>query len=207
MLLWVIIIFGVLIAFLLRNRSLYSNWTTAFNTAASIYLSVMLAPVMLGFLSAETSWKGYHCAGFILLASIILFVILEVIAAYVLVVEEVDISFPRIVEFVGSKLAGFVTGFCTAGLIVFLVTVVVMQYEYQPWMKFLRTADEPLRVSVASVERTCGVIHNVSLQRYSASPENVVIELTNLEDNEAKKPFENKANETIQIPDILTPGK
>lgn len=204
MLLWIIIIFGALIAYLLRKRSLYANWTTAFNTAASIYFSVMLTPRILQFLPEGTDWQGCHAAGFILISSIIIFAVLEVVAAYLIVVEEVDITYFTAVEIVGSKAAGFVTGFCAAGLAVFIATVLIMQFEYQPWMKFIRTEDKPLRVAVAPVEKTCGAIHFASLQRYSRSPANVVETLTSLskqdESGFEKRSLDNPPKETVSPP-------
>ena len=205
MLLWVCILFGGLTAYLLRGRSLYANWTTLFNVGASIYISVMLAPFMLVLLAEGTQWQGYHCAGFVLLSSVILFVILEIVAAYAIVVEDVDISFPRALEFVGSKAAGFVAGFCTCGLVLFIVTVIVMQYDYKPWMKLVRTEDRPVTVATMPVEKTCNAINYFSLQCYPTAPKNVIDKLTSLKN---EKRIEPKVEEdTPKYPDLLTPGK
>lgn len=203
MFLWIFILVGAGVCWLLRDRSLYSNWTTLFNVAASIYTSVMLAPLMLGLLPDGTKWLGYNCAGMVLLLSVVLFVVLEIVAAYVIVVEEVNVEFPRAIELIGSKAAGFFSGFCTAGLLIFLVTVILMQYEYKPWMKVFRTKEGPVKTVVLPVEKACGVIGHASLQLYPTdAPKNVISELMSLEiDNEKTEPEVQKKTE--EFPDFL----
>ena len=201
MLLWVFILFGGLTSWLLRNRSFYANWTTLFNVAASVYTSIMLAPWMLGLLPEGTKWLGFNCAGMVFVTSLVLFVVLEIVAAYVVIVEDVDIEFPKVIELIASKAAGFFIGFCTTSLLAFIILVILMQYEYKPWMKFIRTEEGPVQIVVMPVEKTCVVINHASLQCYADAPKNVVVKLTSLEKNEKPKP--KPEVETDQFPDYL----
>ncbi len=77
MILWIIILFAVLAAFLLRERSFYANWTTLFNTLISIYVSIMTAPYIIDLLPHGTKWPAYHCAGFVFLIGLFVFNVFE----------------------------------------------------------------------------------------------------------------------------------
>lgn len=187
MILWIIILFAVLAAFLLRDRSFYANWTTLFNTLISIYLSIMTTPYIIDLLPHGTKWPAYHCAGFAFLIALALFVILEIIAAYVIVVEDIDISFPKLFDIALSKVLGFLSGFCITGFVIFLLTTMVMQYNYSPWMSFIRTEDKPVHAVTVTLERACGFVHSASMQLYDESPANVMSKMASLKTRKKQK--------------------
>ena len=93
MLFWFAILTGGLAAWLLGKKSLYSNWILLFNILVSIYVGVMLSPVLLDMLGDRTIGIGFNCAAFILLVAVIVFVILFLVTKYNLVPDDVEIDF------------------------------------------------------------------------------------------------------------------
>ena len=52
--------------------------------------------------------------------SVFVFVILQIVARYILFVSEVDIDFPWVIEIIGPRVLGFFSGFCVAVLFIFI---------------------------------------------------------------------------------------
>jgi len=212
MLFWFAILFGILTAWLLGRRSLYSNWILLFNILVSIYVGVMLSPILLDMLDETAEGIGYNCAAFILLIAVVIFVTLHLIARYSLVVDEVDIDFNELVEMIGKRIVAFFTGFCVAVLFIFLIAVMIMPYKFSPWMKFIRTENTPVTVAVKPMTKMCNLINKFTLQRYPEAPQYVLTKLTNLrsrpqqtEDSQTED-SQTEPLDDQQFPDLLTPG-
>jgi hypothetical protein len=202
MLLWIAILFGALGAYLAGRRSFYANWVIFFNILISIYVGVMLAPVLLDYLPEDTPLIGYNCAAFILVISTFVFVILQVIARYVLLSTEVDIDFPGLLEIVGFRVVGFFSGFCVAVLLIFILAVMIMPYPYRSWMSFIRSSEGPIPVVTGSITKTCNIINTASLQRYTDAPSRVLSGLTNLAIYEKPQEATEELDQT-EFPDLL----
>jgi hypothetical protein len=206
MLFWISILFGALGAYLAGRRSFYANWVIFFNILISIYTGVMLAPVLLDYLPENTPGVGYSCAAFILIVSAFVFVILHVIARYVLVVSEVDIDFPWLIEVIGPRVLGFFSGFCVAVLFIFVLAVMIMPYPYRSWMSFIRSSEGPIPVVTGPMTKTCNIINTASLQRYTNAPSCVVSDLTNLSTKEKTQETAEELDQT-EFPDLLGSAK
>jgi len=202
MLLWFAILFGALGAYLAGRKSFYANWTILFNILISIYTGVMLAPVLLSFLSDDTPGIGYNCAAFILIVSVLVFVILQVIARYALLAGEVEIDFPKPIEIIGLRVVGFFSGFCVATLIIFLMAIMIMPYSYRPWMSFIRSSEKQVTVVTGPMTTACNFINSASLQRYTDAPTCVLSDLTNLAVYEKTQDTDNELDPE-EFPDLL----
>jgi hypothetical protein len=202
MLFWFAILFGALGAYLAGRKSFYANWTILFNILISIYTSVMLAPVLLAFLSDDTPGIGYNCAAFILIVSVLVFVILQVIARYALLAGEVEVDFPKLIEMIGARVVGFFSGFCVATLIIFVMAIMIMPYSYRPWMSFIRSSKEPVTAVTGPMTTACNFINSASLQRYTDAPTRVLSDLTNLETYE-KTQDNDDGLDPEQFPNLL----
>ena len=203
MLFWFAILIGALTAWLLGKKSLYSNWILLFNILVSIYVGVMLSPVLLEMLAGRNKGIGFNCAIFILLIVVIVFVILYLITKYNLVPDDVEVDFYYLLELIGTRVTAFFSGFCVAALVIFLIAVMIMPYKFSPWMKFIRSENEPVTVVTVPITKVCNFVNTISLQRYTDAPMYILTELTNLGSPEKIEEILEPIDEE-QFPDLLT---
>jgi len=204
MLIWFAILMGTLAAWLLGRKTFYANWILLFNILVSIYVGVMLSPVLLGMLGDRTKGIGFNCAAFILLITVIVFIILYLIARFSLVADEVDIDFHELLELIGTRVAAFFSGFCVAIMVIFLIAVMIMPYKFSPWMKFIRSEDAPVTVVTKPMTKMCNFINTMSMQRYTDAPAYILTELTNLGKRDRKEESPEGLDEE-QFPNLLSP--
>lgn len=204
MLFWFAILIGVVAAWMLGKKSLYSNWILLFNILVSIYVGVMLSPVLLDMLGGRTKGIGFNCAAFILLTAIVVFVILYLVTRYSLVADDVEVVFNDLIELVGKRVAAFFSGFCVAVLVIFLIAVMIMPCKFSPWMKFIRSENEPITVAIVPISKMCNLINKFTIQRYPEAPAYILKELTNLAAGDQIDAAQELGDEK-ELPDLLTP--
>jgi hypothetical protein len=103
------ILIAVLFAFSAKKMGFYHTWTMLFNLIVAVYLAIRLGPFLDDFLPAFISVQ--YSKSFALLAiGTGAFLILQGVA-YTMLIGQFEITFPRIVNILGSGLLGFLAGF------------------------------------------------------------------------------------------------
>jgi hypothetical protein len=104
---------GILIAAIFalsaKKMGFYHAWTMLFNLVISVYLAIRIGPAIEDFFPAAVSGQ-YSVTFAILAAGTGAFLILQIIA-YILMVGQFEVTFPRVVSIFGSSVVGFLAGF------------------------------------------------------------------------------------------------
>jgi hypothetical protein len=106
---WLGILIAVLFALSARKMGFYHAWTMFFNVVIAVYLAVRIGPSLEEFFPASLNGK-YATILALLAAGTGAFLIMQAIA-YILMVGQLEVSFPRTVNTLGSALLGFLSGF------------------------------------------------------------------------------------------------
>ena len=106
---WIGILIAVIFAYSAIKLGFYHAWTMLFNIVIAVYVAVRISPVIEEFLPAAMG--GEYCKTMALLATgLVIFLILHGIA-YVLLIGQFEVTFPRVVNTLGSGILGFLAGF------------------------------------------------------------------------------------------------
>ena len=108
MLFWLGILIGLILAVVAVKKGFYETWAIMFNIIIAIYLAVFLTPAIKELIpiSGRTSYSDILT---IVVVAILSFAILHGIV-YVLVLNQFNVNFPKILEIFGSGLLGFLGG-------------------------------------------------------------------------------------------------
>ncbi len=118
MVFWVGILVGGLFAYFAIKKGFYEMWALGFNIIISIYLAVLLGPVVADII--PTGAEAYNKAVTMLATVAACFLILYGIS-YTFITGQFSISFPKIVDVVGAGLFGFLIGFLVWSFISLLI--------------------------------------------------------------------------------------
>jgi hypothetical protein len=111
------ILIAVIFALSAKKMGFYHTWTMLFNLIIAIYLAIRIGPFIEDFFPAALS--GQYSKSLALLATGTgVFLILQGIA-YVLLIGQFEVTFPRIVNILGSSLLGFLAGFLVWSFAIF----------------------------------------------------------------------------------------
>jgi uncharacterized membrane protein required for colicin V production len=109
MVFWIGILVAVIFAYSAIKLGFYHAWTMLFNIVIAVYVAVRISPVIEEFL--PVAMGGEYCKTMALLATgLVIFLILHGIA-YVLLIGQFEVTFPRVVNTLGSGILGFLAGF------------------------------------------------------------------------------------------------
>jgi hypothetical protein len=109
MIFWVgIIVSGLFVAWAIKN-GLYETWVTLFNTIISTYLAIFLRPVVAPMVQAAAD-TPYNNALIVLGIWVASFAILSALS-FIYFTSQFDVTFPRVLDVIGSGIIGFVNGF------------------------------------------------------------------------------------------------
>ena len=113
---------AVIFAYSTIKLGFYHAWTTLFNLLVAVYIAVRIGPVIEEFFPAATNGQ-YGKALSLLVTGTGAFLILHGIA-YVLLIGQFEVAFPRAVNIIGSGLMGFLAGFlvCSFATLVICTT-------------------------------------------------------------------------------------
>jgi uncharacterized membrane protein required for colicin V production len=102
MIFWAGILVAVIFAVSAIKLGFYHAWTMLFNFVIAVYVALRISPAIEEFLPATTMA--------LLATGLVTFLILHGIA-YVLLIGQFEVTFPRVVNTLGSGILGFLTGF------------------------------------------------------------------------------------------------
>jgi hypothetical protein len=108
MVVWISILIAVIFAYSTIKLGFYHAWTTLFNLLVAVYIAVRIGSALEDFFPAAVSGQ-YGKALSLLTMGTGAFLALQGIA-YVLLIGQFEVAFPRAVNIVGSGLMGFMAG-------------------------------------------------------------------------------------------------
>ncbi|MGB7581274.1 MAG: CvpA family protein [Sedimentisphaerales bacterium] len=122
MVFWIGIFIAVLFAYSAIKLGFYHAWTMLFNLLVAVYIAVRIGPVLEEFFPAAVNGQ-YGKTLSLLTTGTGTFLILQGIA-YVLLIGQFEVTFPRAVNIIGSGLMGFMAGFlvCSFATLVICTT-------------------------------------------------------------------------------------
>lgn len=177
MLFWLTILGGFAFVYLGLRIGFYMIWQSLFNTLVAVYLSVMIAPRLIG-LVPELAESGYYFAPCVLVLALLFFLLLQTITACFLTGIS-EVALPRAVEMFGTPLLGFVLGYVIVGFVLFLVYLLPISHtDFAQRHVFKTTSQAGLEtrppLPVRTTIQTCRFIGFVSLQCHEGTVERTV---------------------------------
>jgi hypothetical protein len=106
---WIGILIAVIFAYSAIKLGFYHAWTMLFNLVIAVYVAVRISPAIEEFLPAAMGGQ-YGKMMALLATGLVTFLILHGIA-YVLLIGQFEVTFPRVVNTLGSGILGFLAGF------------------------------------------------------------------------------------------------
>lgn len=107
---WIGILVAVLFAYSAIKLGFYHTWTMLFNFVIAVYVALRISPAIEEFLPAAMGGGQYSKTMALLATGLATFLILHGIA-YTLLIGQFEVTFPRVVNTLGSGILGFLTGF------------------------------------------------------------------------------------------------
>ncbi|MGD0571959.1 MAG: CvpA family protein [Sedimentisphaerales bacterium] len=119
---WISILIAVIFAYSTIKLGFYHAWTMLFNLLVAVYIAIRIGPFLEDFFPAAVNGQ-YGKTISLLAAGTGTFLILQGIA-YVLLIGQFEVTFPRTVNIIGSGLMGFMAGFlvCSFATFIFCTT-------------------------------------------------------------------------------------
>ena len=110
MVFWIGILVAVIFAYSAIKLGFYHTWTMLFNFVIAVYVALRISPAIEEFLPAAMDGGQYSKTMALLATGLVTFLILHGIA-YVLLIGQFEVTFPRVVNTLGSGILGFLAGF------------------------------------------------------------------------------------------------
>ena len=158
----IIIAVGLVFALIGYRKAWYPSWAFSFNILVSVYTSIMITPQIVDnvpFIRVYLSNFSYSV--FALISAAVVFAAMQLLtfkfftSAYV-------ISFPKILNTIGSAILGFLTGCVITGFLFFLINITPLS-DFSAVRSF--TQDRKISGRTNNVMLTaCNFVHNISLQ-------------------------------------------
>jgi uncharacterized membrane protein required for colicin V production len=130
-------------------------WVMLFNILVSIYLAVMLAPVVPGLIPYVRDFR-YRYPAFIIVAAIIIFAVLHSIA--ISLMKTFEASCHRIFDLVSSAVLGFISGYLLTAFVFFIICLIPLE---KPW--FVSWQDKSTAKAGQPVISACDFIGYISI--------------------------------------------
>ena len=130
MVFWIGIFVAVLFAYSAIKLGFYHAWTMLFNFVIAVYVALRISPVIEEYLPAAMDGGQYSKTMALLATGLVTFLILHGIA-YTFLIGQFEVSFPRVVNTIGSAILGFLAGFLVCSFAMLLVcTTPFCQQQY-----------------------------------------------------------------------------
>jgi hypothetical protein len=122
MIFWISVLIAVVFAYSTIKLGFYHAWTMMFNLLVAVYMAVRIGPFVQDFFPAAIDGQ-YSKALALLATGTGTFLILQGIA-YVLLIGQFEVTFPRAMNILGSGLMGFLAGLlvCSFAMLVICTT-------------------------------------------------------------------------------------
>ena len=170
---WVVILVGLLVGIFGIRKGFFVMWGTVFNVLISIYLGVMLTPLIVGTFQKE-GVSCYCCAGCVAGVTLLLFAILESIV-YCCLFKGSKVILPWAVDTFGAGMLGFVCGYIACS---FLLLVIGIMPVETPFKGGFFDKEKLVAVGEGPVVKSCDIVGSLSLQFRKGVAEQVISQLT-----------------------------
>lgn len=160
MLFWIMVLVGILFAVAMIRKGFFITWVTLFNIIVSIYLGVMLEATIIEKLP-DVGDLGYHHAICLVVIAILSFTIMQTIAVTSLI-GTYEVTFPQLVNSIGSGVLGFVSGYLVCGFVLFVLCV--GQFSNIPFVEKICGQDGVSAVATGPVVKVCNFVAAASFQ-------------------------------------------
>jgi len=188
MIFWFAVVAGVIFAVIGIRKSFFPMWAMLFNILVSIYLSIMLSPLIVQ-IRPDLEQLRYYLAACVAVIAVMVFVILQVITTSFLA-ELSESLCPRFFDNIGAGILGFLSGYVVFGF-VFLV-ICIMPFSKLPFMKGFCGDGISTPTGVRPVVKACNFVATASMQIYSDTAGGVVDWLTAPQSDSEYSPAEAK---------------
>jgi hypothetical protein len=133
----------------------YRIWALLFNILVSIYLAVMLAPVIPGLIPNVKDFH-YRYPAFVIAAAIIIFAALQSFAIYL--IGTFEASYHRKFDLISSAVLGFISGYLLGAFVFFVICLI-------PFTKpnLISWQDKSTARASQPVISACNLIGNISI--------------------------------------------
>ncbi|MCK5000983.1 MAG: CvpA family protein [Anaerohalosphaera sp.] len=204
---WLAILFGVSTAiFVMKKCWFHAIWIILFNMCISIYVAIMLSPLMIKALPKDVDMLGYHAAACVLVVAILTFIVLHIAATASLGMDS-DITLPGRLEKVALPVLGFLAGYLLCSFILFLIGVTPLID------KETENIDDASRITgplvTTPIVKTCSFVSNASMQCFVDAPGTVISGLRDVESTltEEQQTDDPSSSEQVEDPDLQPEGK
>jgi hypothetical protein len=180
---WIGILLSGAFAWFAIKLRFYQTWTLVFNIIISIYLAIYLQPI-IGNISAvgDTPYSNALTMIAVALAS---FLILHSIS-YVFLTGQFNVSFPQVLDLIGSGLLGFLAGFLVWSFISLLLYITPASQS--TILKGIGFTDNFQQTSLSYISRFCDLVNvAVSSQNNESSAEQTISKLLKVSELKARK--------------------
>ena len=176
MLFWLAVIGGVAVSYVALKKGFFPIWAVFFNTLISVYLGVMLLPLIAAVIpNGGTAGYFYSCSLCMLAVAVIAFVFLQVIASNYFS-GGFAVSFPVIFDKIAAAALGFITGYVATCFV--LLVVGIMPISAHRYVRGTLDADHLASAVKAPVTATCKFIAKASMQIYPDVAEGIIKNFT-----------------------------
>ena len=155
-----IVLVAVLSGFAAMKKGFFQSWVNFFNSIVSIYLGVMLTPVLIESVK-ELQGNLYYEIITICVITAAVFGFLHTFSKHFFV-ENFDFSFGVVLEKTASATLGFLTGFLMISFCIFLLYMMPFS-KNETAEKFLGRAEVD-SIAVKSVKKGCNFVSAISMQ-------------------------------------------
>lgn len=190
------IITGGLFAYLSIKRGFYKTWGSLFNVLVSIYLGIVLTP-LVAVLAPDIGDNLYFLAGCVLVLSCVVFGTLESVL-HTYVTKLFTGGFPMVFEKAGAGLLGFISGYIVCAFVLFVIGV--MPFMQSAGAKKLFGNTGLVGMAQRPVKKVCNFIDSASMQAYPDSGSKVIDWLTGADkkEDEPEEYFEQDYDEVYE---------
>ena len=153
MIFWIGIALALFLAAYMVKKGLYETWTLFFNLVIAVYLGFTLGPVLKNLLGIDQ--PGVEVL-VLLGTSIICFTVLYLLS-YIIFLSQFHITFPKLIDYVGGGLFGFLTGLLAYSFIVFLICISPLN----PYVNKIGFNSTAIQSNTNYMEWWTGLIHGI----------------------------------------------
>jgi uncharacterized membrane protein required for colicin V production len=194
MLLWIMILVGVLFAYMGYKKGFLVMFATLFNLMFAIFVAVLSAPKLLSFSSGYED-SGYYAAASVLLLFILIFGVLQFFA-YLYFLRDSEGLFPKLFDKIGAMVFGFLSGYAIC--CVLLLAFCIMPFSGKSADGHFYSRDQLEKLSVPGVKKVCNFLAWYSLHCFEGNSEKAIDHLLALD--EAQPEEGERINHGISFP-------
>jgi len=153
---WIGIIIAAVFAVISIKQGLFAIWMVFFNALISIYLGICLEPIISGSIPA-LSQMAFGSAITIAVLAVVIFAIFYMLA-FTVFLNQFSITFPKLIDILGSAGLGFAAALLVWCFLSFLVCMT--PFSESSFAKSIAIDRKSQQKSISYLGSCCNLIHN-----------------------------------------------